>query len=36
MLLIFQAIFTETIVVSYIMIDLEQRFTHVDSWDDIF
>ena len=32
----FQTIFKETIVVSYIVIDLGQRFTHVDTWDDIF
>ena len=36
LLLICQAIFTETIVVSYIVIDFGQRFTHVDSCDDIF
>ena len=36
LLLICQAIFTETKVVSYIVIDFGQRFTHVDSCDDIF
>ena len=36
LLLICQAIFTETILVSYIVIDFGQRFTHVDSCDDIF
>ena len=36
LLLIFQAIFTETVVVSYIVIGLGQRFTHIDSWDGIF
>ena len=35
MLLRFQAIFTETTVISYIVIDLGKRFTHVDSCDDI-
>ena len=34
-LLIFQAIFTERTVVSYIVIDLGQHFTHGDSLDDI-
>ena len=34
--LIFQAIFTETIVVRYIVIDLGQRFRQVDRWVDIF
>ena len=32
----FQSIFNDTLVVSYIVIDLGQRFTNVDSWDDIF
>ena len=36
MLLMFQSIFKDTTVVSYTVVDLGQRFTHVDSWDDIF
>ena len=31
MLLMFQSIFNDTLVVSYIVIDFGQRFTNVDS-----
>ena len=36
LLLKYLAIFTESRVVSYIVIEFGQRFTHVDSCDDIF